>query len=95
MAYAIKNAQWRLGVNAAGFLGAVLIRRDKLLPDDVVALYMDKMNDPHPQMRSTAQNRMMLVRPPRPALIPVFPFIVQQRLGAVGGGIMASGHTFS
>jgi hypothetical protein len=61
MANVIQNAKWRLAVNAAGFLGAMLINRDILLPDEVVALYMDKMNDPHPQMRSTAQNRMMLV----------------------------------
>jgi len=46
----------------AGYLGVTLVDRTQVLPNDVVALFMDKMNDPHPQMRSTAQGRMMLVR---------------------------------
>lgn len=41
----------------------MLIDRTKLLPNEVVALYLDKMNDPIPQMRSAAQGRMMLVCP--------------------------------
>lgn len=57
----MRNSKWRLAVNVAGFLGVILIDRTKLLPDQVVALFMDKMNDPHPQMRTTAQARMMLV----------------------------------
>jgi len=61
MASTMRTAKWRLAVNVAGFLGVLLINRDGLLPNDVVDLFMDKMNDPHPQMRTTAQNRMMLV----------------------------------
>jgi hypothetical protein len=57
----VRNSKWRLAVNVAGFLGVILIDRTKLLPDQVVALFMDKMNDRHPQMRTTAQARMMLV----------------------------------
>lgn len=57
----MKNEQWRLAVNIAGFLGVVLIDRTKLLPTSVVAVFMDKINDSHPQMRSIAQARMMLV----------------------------------
>ena len=57
----MKNEQWRLAVNIAGFLGVVLIDRTKLLPTSVVAVFMDKINDSHPQMRSIAQGRMMLV----------------------------------
>lgn len=41
----------------------MLTDRTKLFPTDVVALFMDKMNDPHPSMRNTAQARTMLVRP--------------------------------
>lgn len=70
------NAKWRLAVNAAGFVGSMLINRDKLLPDSVVALYMDKMNDSHPQMRITAQSRMMLVISPLYFLTLVFPPII-------------------
>ena len=39
----------------------MLVDRTKLLPSEVVSLFMDVMNDPHPQMRSTVQGRMMLV----------------------------------
>ena len=59
----IRTGKWRLAVNTAGFLGVMLIDRTTILPNDVVALFMDKMNDPHPQMRSQAQGRMMLVYP--------------------------------
>ena len=38
----------------------MLIDRTKLLPNEVVSLFMELMNDPHPQMRNTAQSRMML-----------------------------------
>jgi hypothetical protein len=58
----VKNEQWRLAVNTAGFLGVMLIDRTKLLPTEVVEVFMDKMNDAHPQMRSTSQGRIMLVR---------------------------------
>jgi radical SAM superfamily enzyme len=61
MAKVMKDARWRLAVNAASFLGVMLVTRNDLFPDDVVALFMDLMNDPHPQMRSTAQSRMTLV----------------------------------
>ena len=50
-------------VNVAGFVGVTLVDRTKPLPDKVVALFLEKMNDSHPQMRSTAQARMMLVCP--------------------------------
>lgn len=59
----MRASKWRLAVNVAGFLGVILIDRTRLLPNNVVASFMDRMNDEHPQMRSIAQARMMLVSP--------------------------------
>ena len=42
-------------------MGTMLLSRDTLFPNEVVAVYLDKMNDPHPQLRSIAQSRTMLV----------------------------------
>jgi hypothetical protein len=50
-----------LQVNIAGFVAVFLVDRTQLLPDNVVALFMEKMNDTHPQMRTQAQARMMVV----------------------------------
>ena len=52
-----KESNWRIANSAINFITVILLDRSKLLPIDIFRLLMDKMNDDHPQLRSTVQAR--------------------------------------
>lgn len=56
-----KESSWRLAHSVINFMCLVLLDKSQLVPIDLFKVLMEKMNDDHPQLRSTAQARFATV----------------------------------